>query len=437
MHKLVLPMVLRVVLGAIALVAVSAAHAASCGWNIPHSTWLYHQHYSSTCPGGARVEYLVCENNVFTRLNGEVKSDHAIHNNNRYTFTSPTTSIGTFFCDRSTGTISPFGQPSAGTVPLYYTGLVNAGPANRAPTVQNAWLTLQEDSKGTLTLVASDPDAGDSHTFTIVGGPAVGFASIGANKLNYTPPPNWNGTTSLSYRAVDVAGVASNIATVTITVTPVNDPPNVEDVALTIDEDTQGTVTLSVYDIDLSYEGDTHTFAIVSQPGAGSATLAGRIITYIPPVNWYGSTSMIYKVTDAAGATDTATIRIVVNPVNDPPVAQNKSLTINEDSTGHVILTATDVDSPTPNVFQIVNRPDAAIGSVSLAGSTATFVPFANWNGQSSFTYRAQDTSGAWSAPATVSITVIPVNDTPAAVNKITIRTQESRSTTVKTAVSH
>ncbi|HHQ2714320.1 TPA: tandem-95 repeat protein [Pseudomonas aeruginosa] len=427
--------VLRNTLGAIAFVSATAVQAASCGFNLSYATWLNYQSYSASCPGGARVEYWICENNVMTKVNGEVTAERVVHNNTQYEYTTPKTSMGTFYCEKGTGQLSPFSQPAAGTVPLHYAGLNNAGPANRAPTVSNATLSLQEDKSGILTLTASDADAGDSHTFRIISAPAKGSASIGGNKLNYTPPANWNGTTTLTYQAIDAAGAASNTATVTITVTAVNDVPNVSDVNLTVDEDTQGTVTLAVSDVDLSFEGDTHTFSIVSQPGAGTATISGRIVTYTPPANWSGTTSMTYKVTDRAGATDTAIISIVVNPINDAPVAQNKALTINEDFSGSVVLTATDVDSPAPTIFQIVSKPDTTVGSVSLVGATATFTPVANWNGPTFFTYRAQDSSGAWSALATVSITVNPVNDKPTLAREVSIQTLESRPATVRAKV--
>ncbi|NRC34298.1 cadherin-like domain-containing protein [Pseudomonas aeruginosa] len=76
-----------------------------------------------------------------------------------------------------------------------------------------------------------------------------------------------------------------------------------------------------------------------------------------------------------------------MSPVNDPPVAQDKSLTIDEDTSGSVTL-ATDIDSPSPSVFQLVSPPNAAHGSASIVGSTLTFTPVENWNGKTSLTYR-------------------------------------------------
>ncbi|MBN0981128.1 cadherin-like domain-containing protein, partial [Pseudomonas sp. SDM007_2] len=116
-----------------------------------------------------------------------------------------------------------------------------------------------------------------------------------------------------------------------------------------------------------------------------------------------------YRARDADGAWSApATVAITVTPVNDAPVALAKSLVIAEDTIGTVTLSATDIDSPPPSIFEIVSAPNK--GKASLIGSTLTFTPDPDWNGATNLTYRARDADGAWSAPATVAITVTPVN---------------------------
>ena len=80
--------------------------------------------------------------------------------------------------------------------------------------------------------------------------------------------------------------------------------------------------------------------------------------------------------------------------------------------------------------------PPAAVGQVTLAGATATFRPAKDWNGATQFTYRAQDTAGAWSAPAAVAVTVRPVNDAPSLTDaSLEIRTKESMPVTTRARV--
>lgn len=316
---------------------------------------------------------------------------------------------------RSAGNIS-FSGYDAGSV--HISGFSISAPVvagmNEPPIVANRSLTTAEDNAGSIGLSASDPD-GDSQTFQIVGGPGVGSASISGSTLTYTPPANWNGTTSLSYRSVDAPGDASNTATVTITVTPVNDPPlmvlNAAQSSLSTLEDTPISMSLSVSDPD---SGDSHSFSLVSGPAAGHVSISGSRWTYTPPANWSGTVSFSVRAQDASGSPSNAvSISIVVVPVNDAPEAQSKTLVTNEDTVGSVVLSGTDIDSPVPSVFQLLNVPSAMHGSVALSGAVATFTPAQDWNGSTSFTYRVQDTSGAWSAPATVSVTVKPVNDVP------------------------
>ncbi len=302
---------------------------------------------------------------------------------------------------------------------------VTVGSSNQPPSIANTSLTTAEDNTGSIWLSAYDPDAGDYHSFSIISAPPsdAGTAYISGQTLVFTPRANWYGTTSLTYQAYDSKGAASNVATVTIYVTPVNDPPNVVNRVLTTNEDTPATLTLSATDVDSS----VFSYEVVSQPANGSAIVSGSTLTFTPAPDWYGTTTLTYRARDDAGGySNVATVTVTVNPVNDPPVAHPKNLTIDEDTSGSVTLSATDIDSPVPTIFRIVSGPIAGQGSVSLSGSVATFTPAKDWNGTTSFTYQAQDTAGAWSAPATVTIVVRPVNDPPVVIDRALILDEDT-----------
>ena len=106
---------------------------------------------------------------------------------------------------------------------------VQVTATNRAPVAVADAYTIAED--GTLVIGAAagvlgnDTDAdGDALTAIIVGATPAGLAFNANGGFTYTPPANFNGTTTFQYKANDGV-VDSNTATVTITVTPVNDPP--------------------------------------------------------------------------------------------------------------------------------------------------------------------------------------------------------------------
>ncbi|RAU36369.1 Ig-like domain-containing protein [Pseudomonas sp. RIT411] len=229
-------------------------------------------------------------------------------------------------------------------------------------------------------------------------------------------------------------GSRRNESAWTDTATCYNRTPVAGKLAITSDEDTPASGALPVTD-----DHSTFTYQIVSAApaAAGTARFAGNTVVFTPTADWNGTTSMTYRAQDPSGAwSNVATVSITIRPVNDAPIAEAKTLSLDEDTQASVLLSATDIDSPAPTVFQLVAVPPAAVGQVTLAGATATFKPAKDWNGATQFTYRAQDTAGAWSAPAAVSVTVRPVNDTPALTDvSLEIRTKESVPVTTRARV--
>lgn len=306
-------------------------------------------------------------------------------------------------------------------------------PLNSAPVVSNSLtISVDEDTTGSVTLVGTDTD-GDALTYSIVSQPntAHGSVVLVGKVATFTPKPNWNGSTSFTFRAYD--GTAySNVGTVTVVVKPVNNPPSVKNATMTLDEDSVGSLTLEVTDVDLQFEGDSHTWSVVTAPNAshGIAMIAGNKLSFTPVKDWNGTTSLTYRATDSHGEnSNTAVITIIVRPVNDPPVANDRTLTIQEDTVGVVTLLATDVDRD-PLTYSLVTVPNSSHGAVVLVGDKVTFTPVLNWNGTTSFTYRANDGT-VYSNTATVTIVVTPVNDAPVAKDSISIKTIEGQKATV------
>jgi VCBS repeat-containing protein len=113
-------------------------------------------------------------------------------------------------------------------------------------------------------------------------------------------------------------------------------------------------------------------------------------------------------------------VTITVTPVNDAPVAGNNSYTVNEDTPLSVAapgVLGNDSD-PDGDPLTAVLATGPANGTLTLnANGSFAYTPRTNFNGTDSFTYQAQDPSAAPSSPATVTITVTPVNDAPVANN--------------------
>ncbi len=304
---------------------------------------------------------------------------------------------------------------------------VTVTPVNDAPVARDDSATTAEDNAVIVAVLGNDSDAdGDSLTITAVTQGSNGSVAINPNgTVTYTPAANYHGPDTFTYTINDGQGGTAS-ATVSVTVTPVNDAPVARDDSATTNEDTA--VVISVLSNDADLDGDALTAVLVSGPSHGSLVLgANGTFTYTPAANYNGPDSFTYKANDGTADSNIATVAITVAPVNDAPVARDDSASTAEDNalTIGVLSNDSDIDgdSLTPS---LVSGPSHGTLTLNPNGSF-TYTPAANYHGPDSFTYRANDGT-ANSNLATVTITVTPVNDLPMARN-------DSYSTTAGTAL--
>ena len=177
---------------------------------------------------------------------------------------------------------------------------------NSPPVAQNQSVTMSEDSQLDIILIATDPE-GDPLTYTIVTQPTNGTAVLTGNTVDYTPDANYNGPDSFTFKAND-GTTDSNVATVSIDVTAVNDAPVASDQSVTTDEDTMIQITLEATDVD----GDPLTYVIVTQPTNGTAVLTGNTVDYTPDANYNGPDSFTFTANDGTTDSNVATVSIDV-----------------------------------------------------------------------------------------------------------------------------
>lgn len=193
---------------------------------------------------------------------------------------------------------------------------------------------------------------------------------------------------------------------------PVNDLPVAGGDSYTIGEDTVLTGNVRTNDTDA--DGDPLTVELLSNPASGTLTLSeDGSFTYTPTRDFHGIDSFTYTVSDGKGGTAVGTVSITINPANDAPVADNGTVTVDEDSSYTGALPVSDVDSDDVTTSVVVGPAHGEL--VLHDDGTYTYTPpDADFNGTDSFTYRATDGDGAISTVATISITVDPpVNDAP------------------------
>ena len=167
----------------------------------------------------------------------------------------------------------------------------------------------------------TDPDTGTTATITAVTQPTNGTVVItgGGTGLTYTPDANFAGPDTFTYTISDGA-FATDTATVTITVTPVNDAPTADDFAGTVAEDSTN-IPVDLTTLTDDVDGDALTYTITTPLANGTLTPTGTPghYTYTPNANFTGPDSFTYTVSDGT-LTDTGTVSVTVTPVNDPPM---------------------------------------------------------------------------------------------------------------------
>lgn len=209
-----------------------------------------------------------------------------------------------------------------------------------APTAVDDSYSTNEDTP--LTVPGPGVLGNDSDIFNSpLSASVVSTTSNGALVLNgnggftYTPAADWNGTDTFTYKA-SAGGQDSNVATVTITVNPINDPPVAKGTPLSATEDTPESYSGS--DLATDVDGDALIIAAASASGSVVVNPDGTI-TYNAVGNSCAPDTLSFTVSDGNGGTVSGTVTINVTCVNDAPVADDDSYETNErDSSGLVTL---------------------------------------------------------------------------------------------------
>jgi hypothetical protein len=202
---------------------------------------------------------------------------------------------------------------------------VTVAAPNVAPTAGNDSATTAEDTPVTIAVLGNDSDP-ESQPLTVqlASQPSSGSAVVNANDqtVTFTPSLNFNGQTSFTYRASDGINL-SNLATVTVTVTAVNDPPvAVGDAAITV---TDTAVTIPVLANDSDPDGGSLLVVGLTQPSNGSVQEAAGSLLYTPRTGFTGTDSFSYRAFDGTLESSDATVTVTVSEVFPAPVFRSAS----------------------------------------------------------------------------------------------------------------
>ncbi len=364
---------------------------------------------------------------------------------------------------------------------------INVTPVNDPPTSTGNTVVADEDVAhpfAAADFTFADVDSGDSLTqVQITALPAIGalelsgvavvpdqiiaLAEIVAGNLEFVPLPDGNGSgyDSFNYKVHDGTTFSLSDATMTINVTPVNDPPTSTGNTVVIDEDVAhpfAAADFTFADVD---SGDSLTqVQITALPAIGALELSGvavvpdQIITLaeivagnlefvpLPDGNGSGYDSFNYKVHDGTTfSLSDATMTINVTPVNDPPTSTGNTVVTDED-VAHPFAAAdftfADVDSGDSltqvqitalpaigalELFGVAVVPDQIITLAEIVAGNLEFVPLPDGNGSGydSFNYKVHDGTTFSLSDATMTINVTPVNDPPTSTGNTVVTNED------------
>ena len=313
---------------------------------------------------------------------------------------------------------------------------LTVNPVNDAPVAAADGYSTNEDTTLTISspgVLGNDTDI-DSGTITVSSvtqQPTKGSLTLNADgSFTYIPNSNANGTDTFKYRATD-GSLTSNEATVTITINAVNDAPVAVDDAYSATEDTTRNVTVFAQglignDSDVDNAQNQLSVSFFSQPANGTVSVnANGTFSYTPALDFIGTDTFTYRISDGSLESNTATVTMVVQEVNDPSTAVNDSYSVDEDGTLVVSTPETGVqgNDQDPDTVLALRRAvlvgGTSNGSLTLnQDGTFTYTPNANFFGSDSFTYQVDDGENL-SNVATVTITVNAVNDNPVVADDI------------------
>lgn len=188
------------------------------------------------------------------------------------------------------------------------TAILNATPSTgSAPLLVNFSASESLDPDGTI--VQYLWDFGDGATSSQIN-PSHTFTNSGAYHVNLQITDDANGQATQS---------------VDIVVLPPNHAPVAEAIYMSLNEDNQQQINLVATDID----NDPISFNLKTQPLHGTAYLQNGVVTYTPELNYNGEDSFTYSATDGVDESNIATVSLMIDPINDQPLA---SFSVNQSS---------------------------------------------------------------------------------------------------------
>ena len=314
---------------------------------------------------------------------------------------------------------------------------VTVTDVNEAPSFTSATsASVTENTSGTVyTATASDADAGDTQSYSLVGGADIKLFSLNGAELSFSEAPDYEAPAdsdgdnvyAVQLRVTDSAGLAQELA-LSITVTNVNEAPSFTSATSTsVSENTSGTVyTATASDVDAS---DTQTYSLVGGADQELFALNGADLSFIAapdyeslPASGDNTYEVQLRVTDSGDLSTDLSLSINVTDVNEAPSFTSAPASTNAaENTSGTVYTATAQDPEDVLLVFTISGTDADTFSISTTTSTQAEIAFstppnfeapADSDGDNVYELTLQVTDGS-TAPISqaISISVTNVNE--------------------------
>lgn len=287
---------------------------------------------------------------------------------------------------------------------------ITINPINEPPIAVNDVSSVNEGESIIINLRINDYDEDSPNNELILTNISDATNGTIINNNDGTVTYNHNGTEtvtdSFTYTISD-GELSSNVATVMLTIRPVNDIPTAIDDVANVDEGSVVIIPIRINDFD---NETLNTELNVTNLGAASngAVVNNNdgTITYTHNGSETVSDTFSYTINDGEFDSIPAIVLITINPINDRPRARNDSATVNYGGNVTIDVLANDSDAETPNNELVIsNVGSASNGTVFISGTDITYAHGGSGGATSdSFTYTISD--GSRTDSATVFITI-------------------------------
>ncbi|HTG45356.1 MAG TPA: Ig-like domain-containing protein, partial [Verrucomicrobiae bacterium] len=223
----------------------------------------------------------------------------------------------------------------------------------------------------------------DAVTFEISSTPLHGAVLPENSGFRFTPEKDFLGEDSFTLRPFD-GSVFGDPAVITVSVIATNATPSAQIGSAVVQPNTPAALTLSGSDPD----GDSVTFAVMTQPLHGTLSGEPPKLTYTPATNYVGPDKFTFNVRDAFAETPPATFNLQVIRQNRPPKAEDQTISTSEGVALEIPLALIDPDLD-PLRTVILKGPGN--GLLYGSGTNFVYVPKSNRVGPDSFTYKGWD----------------------------------------------